>query len=38
MEKALNQTKEGREHILGEMKNYKSSRKEFSKHTLKWKL
>ncbi len=36
MEKALNQAKEGREHILGEMnKAIKSSRKEFSKHTPK---
>ena len=36
MEKALNQAKAGREHILGEMnKAIKSSRKEFSKHTPK---
>ncbi len=36
MEKALNQAKAGREHILGEMnKALKSSRKEFSKHTPK---
>ena len=37
MEKALGQAKEGRETILKEMnKAIKSSRKEFSKHTLKW--
>ena len=36
MEKALEQAKEGREHILGEMnKAIKTSRKEFSKHTPK---
>ena len=36
MEKALDQAKAGREHILGEMnKALKSSRKEFSKHTPK---
>ena len=36
MEKALNQAKEGRAHILGEMnKTIKSSRKEVSKHTPK---
>ena len=36
MEQALNQAKEGRAHILGEMnKTIKSSRKEFSKHTPK---
>ena len=36
MEKALDQAKEGREHILDEMnKAIKTSRKEFSKHTLK---
>ena len=36
MEQALNQAKEGRIHILGEMnKAIKSSRKEFSKHTPK---
>ena len=36
MEKALDQAKGGREHILGEMnKALKSSRKEFSKHTPK---
>ena len=36
MEKALDQAKAGREHILGEMnKAIKSSRKEFSKHTPK---
>ena len=38
MEKALEQAKSGREHILGEMnKAIKTSRKEFSKHTHKWK-
>ena len=36
MEQALNQAKEGRAHILGEMnKTIKSSRKEVSKHTPK---
>jgi len=36
MEQALNQAKEGREHILSEMnKAIKSPRKEFSKHTPK---
>ena len=36
MEQALNQAKDGREHILGEMnKAIKISRKEFSKHTPK---
>ena len=36
MEKALEQAKAGREHILGEMnKALKASRKEFSKHTPK---
>ena len=36
MEKALDQAKGGREHILGEMnKAIKTSRKEFSKHTPK---
>ena len=36
MEKALEQAKSGREHILGEMnKAIKTSRKEFSKHTPK---
>ena len=36
MEKALDQAKDGREHILGEMnKALKTSRKEFSKHTPK---
>jgi len=36
MEKALDQAKGGREHILGEMnKALKTSRKEFSKHTPK---
>ena len=36
MEKALDQAKVGREHILGEMnKAIKTSRKEFSKHTPK---
>ena len=36
MEQALNQAKDGRIHILGEMnKAIKSSRKEFSKHTPK---
>ena len=36
MEKALDQAKAGREHILGEMnKAIKTSRKEFSKHTPK---
>ena len=36
MEKALEQAKAGREHILGEMnKALKVSRKEFSKHTPK---
>ena len=36
MEKALDQAKDGREHILGEMnKAIKTSRKEFSKHTPK---
>ena len=36
MEKALDQAKEGRDHILGEMnKAIKTSRKEFSKHTPK---
>ena len=36
MEKALDQAKTGREHILGEMnKVIKTSRKEFSKHTPK---
>ena len=36
MEKALDQAKAGRQHILGEMnKAIKSSRKEFSKHTPK---
>ena len=36
--KALDQAKAGREHILGEMnKAIKTSRKEFSKHTQKWK-
>jgi len=36
MEKALNQAKDGREHILSEMnKALKTSRKEFSKHTPK---
>ena len=39
MEKALNQAKGGREHILGEMdKALKSSRKEFSKHTPKMEI
>ncbi|MFL2852741.1 MAG: polyribonucleotide nucleotidyltransferase [Candidatus Pelagibacter sp.] len=39
MEKALNQAKEGREHILGEMnKALKNSRKEFSKHTPKMEI
>ena len=36
MEKALDQAKDGRKHILGEMnKAIKTSRKEFSKHTPK---
>ncbi len=39
MEKALNQAKKGREHILGEMnKALKSSRTEFSKHTPKMEI
>jgi polyribonucleotide nucleotidyltransferase len=39
MEKALNQAKDGREHILGEMnKALKDSRKEFSKHTPKMEI
>ena len=39
MEKALNQAKTGREHILDEMnKAIKSSRKEFSKHTPKMEI
>ena len=38
MEKALDQAKGGREHILAEMnKAIKTSRKEFSKHTPKMK-
>jgi polyribonucleotide nucleotidyltransferase len=39
MEKALDQAKGGREHILGEMnKAIKNSRKEFSKHTPKMEI
>ena len=39
MEKALDQAKAGREHILGEMnKALKDSRKEFSKHTPKMEI
>ena len=39
MEKALDQAKGGREHILGEMnKALKDSRKEFSKHTPKMEI
>ncbi len=39
MEKALDQAKSGREHILGEMdKALKVSRKEFSKHTPKMEI
>ena len=39
MEKALDQAKDGREHILGEMnKALKDSRKEFSKHTPKMEI
>jgi len=39
MEKALDQAKGGREHILGEMnKAIKDSRKEFSKHTPKMEI
>jgi polyribonucleotide nucleotidyltransferase len=39
MEKALDQAKGGREHILGEMdKALKTSRKEFSKHTPKMEI
>jgi len=39
MEKALDQAKDGREHILGEMdKALKVSRKEFSKHTPKMEI
>ena len=39
MEKALDQAKSGREHILGEMdKALKTSRKEFSKHTPKMEI
>jgi polyribonucleotide nucleotidyltransferase len=39
MEKALDQAKSGREHILGEMnKALKDSRKEFSKHTPKMEI
>ena len=39
MEQALNQAKDGREHILGEMnKAIKTSRKEFSKHTPKMEI
>ena len=39
MEKALDQAKGGREHILGEMdKALKESRKEFSKHTPKMEI
>jgi polyribonucleotide nucleotidyltransferase len=39
MEKALDQAKDGREHILGEMnKAIKTSRKEFSKHTPKMEI
>jgi len=39
MEKALDQAKNGREHILGEMnKAIKTSRKEFSKHTPKMEI
>ncbi len=39
MEKALDQAKGGREHILGEMnKSLKNSRKEFSKHTPKMEI
>jgi len=39
MEKALDQAKGGREHILGEMdKALKASRKEFSKHTPKMEI
>ena len=38
MEKALNQAKDGREHILGEMnKAIKTSRKNFRNTHLKWK-
>ena len=37
MEKALDQNKAGREHVLGEMNGYKNFKKRFSKTLRKWK-